>query len=199
MSTGAESLGRTAAGGLAGRAAAAVGKGVAFLDRRLLADGAFRTFTWIAPDFDSRVEDHCIFPTAIMAQALSAAPLADPARGRALGFLASQADRRGLWRHWPRGHRLAKYPCQDLDDTACASEALRRGGRPVPDNRGRILANRDREGRFLSWVITLERRLFQPFTHRHFLTVTPSRKGDVDAVVNAITRRASGSTRYCDP
>jgi hypothetical protein len=114
-------------------------------------------------------------------------------RRRAVGFLLREQDRFGLWRHWPRRHpqRIAIPP--DLDDTSCASLALMAAGEEAPRNARFLLANRNRDGLFLTWI--LPRRAIHvplapgqlaraPFLYR-FFRATSAEPNDVDAVVNA--------------
>jgi hypothetical protein len=84
---------------------------------------------------------------------------------RALAFLTEEMEPPGLWRYY--SSRNPKTLPPDLDDTACAAFALRRHHDEIQLgwNLRVLLANRDREGRFLT-----------------FLTGGPN---NVDAVVNA--------------
>lgn len=84
---------------------------------------------------------------------------------RALDFLLDEQDEEGLWRYWTR--RSPKRPLvpPDLDDTSCASWVLSLHARRFRDNRAAVAANRDGQGRFLTWLTEGE--------------------NDVDAVVNA--------------
>ena len=178
--------------------AAAVKRGVRFLEQSQLADGAFRVYTSSAPDMSGAcLDDASVFPTALIAHSLSFAPAAAAARQRAVGFLADEMDRHGLWRHWTRGHpQYAQLP-PDLDDTSCASAALMGAGRPFPDNRALLLGNRRSDGLFLTWIIprprfsgleqmkaTLPQLLHLPALWLFFRRTSAS-PGDVDAVVNA--------------
>jgi hypothetical protein len=83
----------------------------------------------------------------------------------ALDFLLDEQDEQGLWRYWTRRSPRRSLVPPDLDDTSCASWVLSRHGRRFRDNRAAVAANRDRQGRFLTWLGEAE--------------------NDVDAVVNA--------------
>jgi hypothetical protein len=84
---------------------------------------------------------------------------------RATEFLARQMVGPGLWRYWSAASGKRIDP--DLDDTACISAVLVRNGYLLFDlNLPVILANRDEQGRFFTWV-------------------RPGGRNDVDSVVNA--------------
>lgn len=183
-----------------------------FLDQSQLLDGAFRVYTSTAPDMSGAcLDDASVFPTALIAHCLSFAPAAAAAQGRALDFLAKEMDRHGLWRHWTRQHpQYAQLP-PDLDDTSCASAALKAGGRPFPENRGLLLANRRSDGLFLTWMIprprptdlahlkvTLPQLLHLP-TLWLFFDRTSASPGDVDAVVNANVLHYLGPGPHREP
>jgi len=156
---------------------AAIDRGILFLERRQRTDGEL-------PVSASGTPDPAVFPTAVIAHALSCAPSARHVRDRALDFLEAEMDPRGLWRHWPARHPHHTIIPPDLDDTACASAALARAGRAVPDNRQRLLDNRTSSGLFRTWLITrVEAR--HPLTLFGFFRSTSAKPFDVDAVVNA--------------
>lgn len=128
--------------------------------------------------------DPSVVPTALAAHALSFAPAAAAVRERALDFLAEEMGPGGLWKHWPRAHPNHHQLPPDLDDTACASAALARAGRMVPDNRARLLGNRNGEGLFRTWKLT-SAQLRHPLVTFFFFRNTSAKPFDVDAVVNA--------------
>jgi hypothetical protein len=156
-------------------------RGIAFLESRQCEDGEIPVdIYW--PGYSRR--DPSVFPTALAALALSCEPRAQPIVQRALDFLEQQQERGGLWRHRRRGHVQYHQLPPDLDDTACASVALRLGGRAAPDNVRHFLANRDRRGRFRTWRLTLG-QLRRPLTTALFFLRTDASPFDVDPVVNA--------------
>ena len=114
------------------------------------------------------VEDKTPFVAAFACPALEAlaCPEAEAVRERALGYLIDRAEPPGVWRYWRTDDQVLD---PDLDDTACASLALRDRHLSIlcGANRGAILANRDEAGRFKTWL----RPAGQP--------------NDVDSVVNA--------------
>ena len=175
----------------------AVRRAVEYLARRQQPSGQFQILVGL--DLDEGVDDPSIFATCLIGQSLRwcTAPGAEPLRQRAADFVLAQKEGAGLWRHWTRGHPNYHMIPYDVDDAACASALLRQEGRPVPDNSGYILANRDPEGRFYSWIIArwpppppalwpfLRHRVRRPREARRFWTQTPSEPDDIDAVVNA--------------
>ncbi|HEY0149241.1 MAG TPA: hypothetical protein VGB70_09550 [Allosphingosinicella sp.] len=177
---------------------AAIARGVAFLGKAQLPSGEIPVFTSTDPEMaDEGATDPSIFPTALAAHSLSFSAEAAASALRAQDFLLAEMGPTGLWRHWTRGHpHFASLP-PDLDDTSSASLALRAAGRAVPDNRTLLLANRDREGRFYTWLIPRLRwmggahlRFSLRRLHRlpalwMFFRLTSAKPDDVDACVNA--------------
>jgi hypothetical protein len=151
-----------------------IARGVEFLRRVQLASGEL-------PVLASGTADASVFPTAVMAHSLSFVPGAGDVRKRALDFLQDEMQPGGVWKHWPREHPHHAFLLADLDDTACASAALVAAGRSIPDNRPRLLKNRNRHGLFRTWL--LEYR--HPLAMYAFFTRTSARPFDADAVVNA--------------
>jgi hypothetical protein len=152
----------------------AVHRGVEFLRRVQLSSGEL-------PVLASGNPDPSVFPTAVMAHSLSFVPAAGDVRRRALDFLAAEMQPGGVWKHWPRTHPQHAFLLPDLDDTACASAVLTRGGRSIPDNRALLLKNRNRRGLFRTWLL----RYRHPLAMYAFFTRTSARPFDTDAVVNA--------------
>jgi hypothetical protein len=182
------------------RVSAAIAAGVAFLERQQLPHGELMV-KWWRPAVPEWLHDPSIFGTALIVPALQFVEGTESIRMRACDFLSVQFEPFGVLRHWIRGHAQWHYVPPDLDDTSCACIALRQNGRPVPDNRALLLANRDDRGRFFSWIslrarwvpsfaywwISLKHFLLHPVKSVAFYYVTPSERHDVDAVVNANT------------
>ncbi|HEX2060982.1 MAG TPA: hypothetical protein VHK90_09595, partial [Thermoanaerobaculia bacterium] len=152
-------------------------RAIAFLARVQLPSGEI-------PVLAAGKPDPSVFPTALAAHALSFAPEASSIRERALDFLLSEMEPRGLWKHWTRAHAYHHQLPPDLDDTACASAALARAGRAFPDNRALLLRNRNRAGLFYTWKLT-RTQLRHPLVTLMFFRSTSAKPFDVDAVVNA--------------
>jgi len=156
---------------------AALQSAIDFLARRQLPSGEL-------PVLASGKPDPAVYPTAVMAHSLSFAPGAASVRDKALDFLEAEMEPRGLWKHWTRAHPHAQQLPPDLDDTSCASAALTRAGRAIPDNRALLLSNRDRRGLFRTWKLTRS-QLAHPLVAFLFFRRTSAKPFDVDAVVNA--------------
>lgn len=176
----------------------ALARGLAFLDGAQLASGEFRVVTSLRRDMAGDCEvDPSIFPTALVAYCLSFARGAEAMRDRALAFLLAQRDRHGLWRHWTTGHPFFRQLPPDMDDTCCVSAALAGAGSAEGADPALLLANRDAQGMFLTWIMPRARwtgaahmRVTLPQL-RHLVTLwfffkkTSAAPGDVDAGVNA--------------
>src|SRR5689334_19740248 len=127
------------------------------------------------------IREPCVFPTALAARMLSITPAADVVRSRALDFLEREMHPDGLWRH-PSSAKPMHYDTPlDVDDTSLASVALVNDGRPVPDNRRLLIANRNRRGLFKTWIV---RWWPHPMLTYRFFKYT-AKVDDVDAVVIA--------------
>lgn len=198
-------------GDLSMRASAAIAAGVAFLSSAQLPSGELTTRSW-RPWAPEPVRDPSIFGTALSTFSLLSVENTGAIRSRACDFIESHRERHGVWRHWTRGHAEFHVIPPDLDDTAMACVALARNGRPVPDNRALLLANRDSDRRFFSWI-TLRARWVPNLAYwsislahmRHprasvmFYRITPSERGDVDAVVNANVLFYLGRSKETEP
>jgi hypothetical protein len=139
---------------------------VDFLAGRQLAHGEFACFRHPDPSLAGEgVLDSSPFVTTFVLHALELVshPAKESMRGRAFAFLEAEREPPGVWRYWTS--RQGSVIDHDLDDTACASFALR--DRSKQDNLEVILANRHESGLFKTWL--------RP----------PDADNDVDGVVNA--------------
>lgn len=193
-----EAAHRPAAGADRQAAVGALARALGFLEAAQLPGGEFRVLTSLRRDMaDDGIPDPSVFPTAMIAHCLSSTPEADAMRGRALDFLLAERDRHGLWRHWTRAHPYCRQLPPDLDDSACVSAALAQAGRAGGSDPALLLANRDRHGRFLTWIVPGARwrgrlharaawpQLAHLATLVMFFRKTSAAPSDVDAGVNA--------------
>jgi hypothetical protein len=127
----------------------AIARAVAFLERAQQPDGGFPNLFWYGAA--APVEAGNVFPAALIAHSLASAAEARAVLERALDFLTAEMSLEGVWQHWARGDANQEFLPPDIDDTACASAALRSAGRPVPANEALLFANRDRRGLFYTW------------------------------------------------
>ncbi|MBM3501405.1 MAG: hypothetical protein FJX74_22350 [Armatimonadetes bacterium] len=164
------SLRRREAGASPEEAARALGRALAFLEKRQLPWGEVRADRYGTSDLrDGGRRDSGVFGTTVALQALAGgSTLCQSAFfQRGLSWLLAERDDAGLWRYW--SSRSPERIVPDVDDTSCAAHLLERF-RPESagaDARMAVLRNRDSRGRFLTW--------FRP----------PGEMNDVDAVVNA--------------
>ncbi len=179
-------------------AAAALARAVSFLEASQSPNGELPVHASTDPTLATGASiDPSIFPNALAAWSLSFWPAAQGVRDRICDFLADEMHGRGLWRHWPRSHPHHASLPPDLDDSSCASLALARAGRDTPDNRALLLANRDGQGRFFTWIaprlrwsglghlaITWRQLAHAPTLYLFFRR-TSAEPRDIDAVVNA--------------
>ncbi len=182
----------------------AIDRGIAYLERVQLPSGQFpmevtvRPFPGTPGARASVKPEQSPFCTALIIGSLLrlAHPRVRPLAERGLKFLEGEEQRGGLWRYWCKGSHLYDQVPPDADDTSCVSALLREAGRPVPDNDGLLIANRNEDGLFYTWFAL--RRKPTPTPRWLWIVggdiswgrlVTFWRAGaarwDVDAVVNA--------------
>ena len=135
---------------LAGAGRESIRRGLAFLESAVDENGAWHCirFNIANPDIPRHFER----PPFVSALCVLALEGCDEARARAMcartrAYLADTIEYPGLWRYY-------RHLPQDLDSTALCSLAV--GAHPwilLGRNVARILANRDREGRFMTWVL----------------------------------------------
>jgi hypothetical protein len=176
--------------------------GLEFLEKSQLPSGEFKTLVGPEPDLlhDAK-HDPSIFTTVNVATSLLEADEHAARRivARSADFLVSEMLPGGLWRFWTKSHPGSRGMPPDVDDTVCVSAFLGRLGRAFPENRKILLANRCRDGRFLTWITPRARHLL--FSEgRAFLAANwamraaqklyfqsgphPPERGNIDCVVN---------------
>ena len=125
-------------------------RGLRFLESTVDRNGAWHCIRFNLSD--PKIPRHFERPPFVSALCVLALQSCDEAQARALcagtrAYLADTAEHPGFWRYY-------RHLPQDLDSTTVCSLALETHpwmllGRNVP----RILANQDREGRFMTWVL----------------------------------------------
>ena len=154
----------------------ALDQGIDFLKRNQLPYGEFRTYR--SPD--KGMTSNCIFDsspfvTALILYALRFVPefQVRESKQKAAQFLASEAEKGGVWRYWSSRNPNHKRLPPDVDVTACVASALRNHYSPLlytllfGSNTQRILNNHNEQGLFYTWL------------------ESPPARNDVDSVVNA--------------
>ena len=161
----------------------AIEKGVAFLESVQFPSGEIPIEMSPTPEMSGDcVRDPVVFTTALAARALSITPTASRVRSRAIDFLLREMEPDGLWRYPSSEHPGHDHIPLDVDDTSIASAALVAAGRSFPDNRKLLLANRNRRGRFRTWIV---RWWPHPRKIYRFFRETTAEIRDVDAVIEA--------------
>jgi hypothetical protein len=173
-------------------------KAIGFLERRQLANGEFEVLACNDEAMtQSCTTDPSVFPNALIAYCLASWPRAADVVARVRGFLLTEQDTFGLWRHWTSKHPRCAFLPPDLDDTSCAATAFTDDDAEMASRRQLILANRNSEGLFHTWFAprfrwtglrhlrTTLAQLRHPLTLHVFFKTTAARRHDVDAVVNA--------------
>jgi 4-hydroxybenzoate polyprenyltransferase len=132
-----------------------ISRATAFFSKSQLPHGEFQTLLGSDRDMSNAVPDSGPFVTCFVLYALGHVEGAELGRMKhaALRFIASEQEFGGVWRYY--GRRQFKH-CRippDLDDTACASYALKSNHWPTPWNKWIFRTNRDSQGRFLTWIV----------------------------------------------
>lgn len=127
---------------------------IEFFYHNQLEHGEFRTYAAgnEAMD-DSCVLDSSPFTTSFVLYSLG---FYDDLRiqeitARGINFLRSEMEGKGVWRYWSSYNALHKILPPDLDDTCCISFVLKQH-RLTLTNREIILANKNRDGLFYTWL-----------------------------------------------
>ena len=138
------------AGALLGAARDAIGRGLAFLESSIDANGAWHCIRFNLANAD--IPRHFERPAFVSAWCALALERSSDARAKAIcaatkAHLADTIEYPGFWRYY-------LHLPQDLDSTALCSILI--GAHPwilLGRNVPRMLANRDDQGRFMTWVL----------------------------------------------
>ena len=139
-----------AAGNLVEAARDGIRRGLVFLESCIGEDGAWRCIRFNTADPD--IPRHFERPPFVSALCALALERSNDARARAIctatkAYLAETIEYPGLWRYY-------LHLPQDLDSSALCSLAV--GTHPwilLGRNGARMLANRDEDGRFMTWLL----------------------------------------------
>jgi hypothetical protein len=152
----------------ADKVASAIEKAVDFLYHHQLSHGEFKTYISLDPKLENQyMLDSTPFVTTLVLYSINFVdcPEVSEMTQKAMVFLLEEMKPPGVWRYWTSRARRKIRP--DLDDTSCASFALKKHHPHIDSNIGIILANRNEQGLFYTWI--------------NSRTV----QNDVDSVVNA--------------
>lgn len=155
-----------------------ISKSTAFLYKSQLPYGEFRTYA----SSDKTMASNCVFDSSPFGTALILYSISfvdnvkvKEMTEKALRFFVEEMEDRGIWRYWTSRNDNRIPP--DLDDISCVSYVLKKNKVPFPSNVDIILANRNEQGIFRTWLVD-------------FITLIASPKwatwsNQVDCVVNA--------------
>jgi hypothetical protein len=179
----------------------AVQNGLKFLHLGQLPSGEFPSYRSTDPSMkQDREFDSSPFPTALICFCLSfsESPMAEEMIRKAGEFFLAEMEGQGVWRYWTSRHPYHRNIPPDLDDIACVSSVLERSGVDVPDNRKLILANRNSQGLFYTWLVpralfpldrsywsVVLREALKPVSLYYFWKQNESEPNDIDCIVNA--------------
>src|SRR5262245_47138228 len=155
--------------------AAAIRRGLAYLDRTQRPSGEFVTFTGSRLDLAGATRyPKSVYVTTFVIHALAhlpPEPQTAPIQRRAADFIAGEREEDGAWNYEGRGEW--RVPC-DLDDTSCAVAALATLGQHPDLSFYRLLWQNEAApgGPYYTWIGVNDRADF-PYAHQ------------VDALVNA--------------
>ena len=190
---------------LRGEIEKAIDGGLKFLQSNQLESGEFKSYRSTDPAMRKDCEfDSSPFPTALICYCLGffdSSPIAGEMIDKAIGFFLDEMERGAIWRYWTAQHPYHKNIPPDLDDIACVSSILERNRIEFPDNRQLILANRNRQGLFYTWIVprfaaaavpfnksywrVVLSEALKPVSLYYFWKLNESAPNDVDCVVNA--------------
>ncbi|BAQ61786.1 hypothetical protein GM3708_2192 [Geminocystis sp. NIES-3708] len=176
----------------------AINRAIDFFWSNQLPDGEFKVH--ITQESDSEKTsffDSCTFGTALILYNLSFREnfKIEGIREKALNFLNTNMDQPGLWRYFSTKTKFRHTCPPDVDDTCCVAFIFKKY-KITLNNKDLILANRNQNGLFYTWIIP---RFSMLFTHPQFwlnsLLSIPSystfwrfsecRPNDLDCGINA--------------
>lgn len=132
-----------------------INRAINFLSHHQLSDGEFKTYGSLVDSSDETCNfDSSVFVTSLVVYALSFRENLQikEMQEKALDFLSEQMEPVGVWRYWSSKNSMRRFIPPDLDDTCCISFVLKKY-RNSPSNHQLILANRNREGLFYTWIL----------------------------------------------
>jgi hypothetical protein len=175
--------------------------GLHFLREHQLPSGEFKSYRSTDPKMREDCEfDSSPFPSAQIAFCLNFFPASTTGEmiRKVIHFFLDEMEGPGIWRYWTAQHHYHKNIPPDLDDVACVSIILQQHAVPFPDNRPLILANRNPQRLFYTWLAprwsfprnlsygrVIMREALKPISLYYFWKLNESKLNDIDGVVNA--------------
>jgi 4-hydroxybenzoate polyprenyltransferase len=178
----------------------AVAAGLRFLRAVQQADGSLPSATWrMAGDREFHLgPERAVFQTAFIGSVLLGVPGAEAIVGRVTQFVEAHREPESVWRYLTKDDPRFDSLAPDVDDTALSALLLRAAGQSVGAAEAVLVSNRDRAGRFYTWItvlggcwrspgrlrILIRRRSHRRLVHAGF-KYQHQRIRDIDAGVNA--------------
>lgn len=132
----------------------AVSAGLRFLQLSQQTDGSFLSDWWraVGDEEADTTPENSFYQSAFIGSVLSAVEGAAMIVRGVTQFVETQRDPGCVWRYLTKTHPGFAWMPPDADDTALASLLLREAGQPVGTADAVLLSNRDRQGRFYTWI-----------------------------------------------
>jgi hypothetical protein len=139
---------------LAPEAATALAAGLRFLQSAMRADGSLPSAKWRLAGGEEvdLVPERAVFPAALIGSVLLGVVGAEEIVAGTTRFVAAHREPEWVWRYLTQADPFADSLPPDVDDTALAALLLREAGDRVGTADAVLLSNRDRAGRFLTWI-----------------------------------------------
>jgi hypothetical protein len=136
----------------------ALAAGLTFLEGAQQADGSFPTTRWRLEDgaeVDLYFGEKTFFTTVFIGSVLLDVAGAEAVVERVTRFVEAHREPEWVWGYLTADDLGEPALAPDVDDTALAAMLLRAAGRAVGAADAVILSNRDRDGRFYTWITVL--------------------------------------------
>jgi len=174
---------------------------VDFLYRHQLPYGEFKSY--MSPD--DQMQEECVFDSSPFVTSLILYSLGfvegakvEEMKAKVLEFLTNEMEFPGIWRYWSSYNAQHHVIPPDLDDICCISHAFEEHRIPFRNNKKLILANRNKQGLFYTWLVprwttqlnpsywfVVLREALSFITLYHFWQKTEAEPDDIDGIVNA--------------
>lgn len=132
----------------------ALAAGLQFLEAVQRADGSLPSATWrMAGDREFHLgPEQAVFQTVFIGSVLLGVPGAEAIVGHVTQFVEAHREPEWVWRYLTKDDPRFDSLAPDVDDTALSALLLRAAGQSVGAADAVLLSNRDRSGRFYTWI-----------------------------------------------